>query len=574
MSKITLSNVSDITQATSAQTTINSNSTTVQTAFDNTLSRDGTSPNQMSAALDMNSNQILNLPAPATINSPARLQDVLGTGPSLTIPPVGTSGATVPLLNANNTFSGTQTFTANPVFPNNSIPNPELAQMNANSIKGNNTGVSATPLDLTATQATAMLNPFSASGVIHAKGLVPDPGSTAGSIRFLREDTTWSIPFQNNFNVLSYGAKGDYSTGSAGMTNGSAILTAGSIFTSNDVGKHIAVTGAGTSGATLFTTISTFLNPTQVTLGSSASTTVVSSFFEYGSDDTPAFQAAINAVVTAGGGTVYIPSGKIFSVSSLNMTNITFGVTIAGEGVSASRIMPFGVYNATTGHVFDCTGSEQIIFSNFQLGAFNGLSVPATGLFLAAVASGTANRIRIRDVYFSGQYTVAAFYNYGVPSSDCFSSDFYNYSPGAGNHGVVYFTATNVANLTSAFATVTTGAQSMSDWTFVDTEFHKFAGAGADNWVVRLDGASNIVFLGGVISGGATGYVFYDNTILHITFLNVTFETEGQPVEPLYGHYKNSGTVTDLIEMGCIYLVATSLFNVSATTANLVRNTL
>jgi hypothetical protein len=107
MSKITLSSVSDITQATSAQTTINNNSTTVQTAFDNTLSRDGTSPNQMSAALDMNGQQIINLAAPVTNQSPLRLADVTLLNGSGTInvgpPPVAGSPVNVLTYGADRT---------------------------------------------------------------------------------------------------------------------------------------------------------------------------------------------------------------------------------------------------------------------------------------------------------------------------------------------------------------------------------------------------------------------------------------------------------------------------------------
>src|SRR6266511_1269990 len=95
MSKITLSPVGDLTQPTTAVGVINSNSATVQTAFDNTLSRDGTAPNQMEAPLDMNSNQILNLPQPATNDSPLRLQDLndfIGGGSVTNIPAGGASG--------------------------------------------------------------------------------------------------------------------------------------------------------------------------------------------------------------------------------------------------------------------------------------------------------------------------------------------------------------------------------------------------------------------------------------------------------------------------------------------------
>jgi hypothetical protein len=42
--------------------------------------------------------------------------------------------------------------------------------------------------------ASVYLPPFVASGSSHAPGLVPDPGSTAGSTKFLREDDTWVTP--------------------------------------------------------------------------------------------------------------------------------------------------------------------------------------------------------------------------------------------------------------------------------------------------------------------------------------------------------------------------------------------
>ncbi len=76
----------------------------------------------------------------------------------------------------------------------NGITNSLLGQMGSNTLKGNNTGSTANAADLSATQATAMLNAFVASGSSHAKGLVPDPGSTAGTTHYLREDATWVNP--------------------------------------------------------------------------------------------------------------------------------------------------------------------------------------------------------------------------------------------------------------------------------------------------------------------------------------------------------------------------------------------
>ena len=51
----------DVGNILNGASTINNNNDKIETAFDNTLSRDGSTPNQMEADLDMNSNDILNV---------------------------------------------------------------------------------------------------------------------------------------------------------------------------------------------------------------------------------------------------------------------------------------------------------------------------------------------------------------------------------------------------------------------------------------------------------------------------------------------------------------------------------
>lgn len=75
MAKLTTTDLASLANQTSAITTINNNFAAVETALENTLSRDGTTPNSMSADLDMNSNNILNLPYPASPTEPLRLED-------------------------------------------------------------------------------------------------------------------------------------------------------------------------------------------------------------------------------------------------------------------------------------------------------------------------------------------------------------------------------------------------------------------------------------------------------------------------------------------------------------------
>lgn len=89
------------------------------------------------------------------------------------------------------------------------------------------------------------------------------------------------------------------------------LVASAAIFTAADVGKSVYVPGAGPAAAGLSTTILAFVNSTQITLATNASTTLAAAVltnaapFVYGTDDTLAIQAAMDA--TPVGGTLFIP---------------------------------------------------------------------------------------------------------------------------------------------------------------------------------------------------------------------------------------------------------------------------
>jgi len=61
MAKLTTSDLTTLTNETSAVATMNANNALIETAMENTLSRDGTTPNTMSADIDLNGNDLLNI---------------------------------------------------------------------------------------------------------------------------------------------------------------------------------------------------------------------------------------------------------------------------------------------------------------------------------------------------------------------------------------------------------------------------------------------------------------------------------------------------------------------------------
>ena len=116
MAKLTTTDLASLTSESSAVSAINDNFAAVETALENTLSRDGTSPNSMESDFDMNSNDILNAgdveADTLTLNGlTVTAEDVLGST-TVTIINNGEGDVKEPVATAttaNITLSGEQT---------------------------------------------------------------------------------------------------------------------------------------------------------------------------------------------------------------------------------------------------------------------------------------------------------------------------------------------------------------------------------------------------------------------------------------------------------------------------------
>lgn len=265
MAKLTLSNVTNISGAESvALGVINANSDAIETALENTLSRNGTSPNSMAADLDMDNNDILNVD-----NIDVNTITIDG------VPVVVDS-----TLYATGSEAGVQGFRYD--FNTVSLLLSDTTRTYSNTTAG----------DYIRTRSEGFAYEVAASGASDHHV------TTGGGLKlYVLPDAA------GEFNLFAFGAVGDAMTTSAAglatISSGTSALTmTGTNFQSADVGKVIQVPGAGVAGATLFTTIAAVTSATQVTLANNASTSLAGAMtaVTYGTDNTNAVQKAMAAI--------------------------------------------------------------------------------------------------------------------------------------------------------------------------------------------------------------------------------------------------------------------------------------
>lgn len=193
MAKLTTADLENLQNESTAVSTLNSNFTLVETALENTVSRDGTSPNEMSADFDMNSNRILNLPAPIAMQEPLRLQDLDDfVGGTLVINSLSDGDrGDITLSSTGTVWTVDNSAITNAKLLDSTIANAKLATMAANTVKGNNTGGATNPTDLTVAQIMTML---SAASTANSNTFLAD--------QYFKSGRPW-------IDVRAYGAVGD-----------------------------------------------------------------------------------------------------------------------------------------------------------------------------------------------------------------------------------------------------------------------------------------------------------------------------------------------------------------------------
>ncbi|KVV12420.1 hypothetical protein [Burkholderia ubonensis] len=141
--------------------------------------------------------------------------------------PSATGGGTGTVTSVGLSMPSQFTVTNSPVTSSGTLTAAWNNQSAAQVLAGPASGAAAAPTFRALVGSD--IPPFTGSGASHTTGGVPDPGATAGTTRFLREDSTWAVPPGSGGGggtVTSIGGTGGVETDQA---SGAAITSSGSV---------------------------------------------------------------------------------------------------------------------------------------------------------------------------------------------------------------------------------------------------------------------------------------------------------------------------------------------------------
>jgi hypothetical protein len=268
----------------------------------------------------------------------------------------------------------------------------KMAALAPDSIIGNNTSSSATPLALTEAEVTAMLDVFTSS----LQGLVPASGG--GTTNFLRADGTWATPPSSGGTVTSV-ALADASTAPIYTVSGSPVTSSGTLaITLNTQSANTALAGP-TSGSAAQPTFRALIPADMPELASttpgSAGSTFIGDNNSY-TNFTPSaatVKGALQGIDTAlagvsgsaitaltGDGTATGPGSVAFTLATVNSNVGSFGssTSIPSFTVNAKGLVTAASSNVVIAPAGTLTGTT--LASNVIMSSLTTLGVQAQAL--------------------------------------------------------------------------------------------------------------------------------------------------------------------------------------------------
>lgn len=314
MPKVTLNQIGGIlTNPVSAANAINNNSGLIEAAIENTLSRDGSTPNMMAADFDMNGNDILNV---GTIDGQdATFQTLEVAGIDITAEFQGAAdAAAAAALSEANAANSASAASGSAISAANSAA---AAIVNHITWKGQwLTSTSYTQSDAVQDNGSSYI-----AKSAHTSGVSTEPGVGASWT------TVWDLMAAKGATGSTGATGATGSTGPAGATGSTgaaATLTLGTVAT-GAAGSSVIITNSGTTSAAVFN----FTIPRGDT----------------GATGTAGATGATGATGTAGA------AGAAATIAAGTATGLAAGAspTVTNSGISSAAIFNFGIPAGATG---------------------------------------------------------------------------------------------------------------------------------------------------------------------------------------------------------------------------------
>ena len=297
---------------------------------------------------------------------------------------------------------------------------------------------------------------------------------------------------------------------------------------SSSIGMYAAFTGSG-----------------NVVFGSGAVIEVYPDWFS-GNDYGLQMNAAIASVKGIGGVKVKITKSAEVT-TSINLTNVTTGLIIEGNGCSFTGSASNPVLKAKlTTILFDCTGSNNLVFRDFGIDT-DTTTYPKCAFLFARNATGGGGGEHILSnvrVNYIAKFSVATVYSYASEVNNYYNCIFINTVPGA---KVFYATGfNNIAPMSSVYQTIATGVQSNSVYNFFSCSFYSRGGVNSD--IFYIDNAADIHIYGGFLynsTGTQNGRAYiYVNSINGTSDIVSIHGVRAEPSASEYGVFFGNEAVS------------------------------
>lgn len=215
MAKLTLTDIANLQNETTAVAAINANNAAIEAALENTLSRDGTSPNGMTSDFDMNGRKILNLPAASSNTEPVRKAEfdaaVGGVNNISADVAAAAASASAAAASAVSAAASAAAASAGTVADNgvttikivdDNVTNAKLANMATRTIKARKTGSTGDPEDCTLSEVLDFITSAAQGDILYrgASAWARLGAGTAGQILQTNgtgANPSWATPVAN-----------------------------------------------------------------------------------------------------------------------------------------------------------------------------------------------------------------------------------------------------------------------------------------------------------------------------------------------------------------------------------------